>query len=184
MRSLSAPNTVSNHYSIVYLPTGLIALALMFNALVFSTTAQAGNSYTSDYATRSMVANPNNFKRIRINGRGVSEAVAPCPVSLGLIYCALEKLSLINLPARGVHEDYDLAQVFYYPNTGQPKTAVVIAQKTGLMDDSISGHRYRVSFQLEDGNTTNATWVFVQYGEQIQCARGQYAGRWVKQGCV
>ena len=184
MRLLDPIGSVSGSNAVGYLQTGLVTLALLFSALAVSAPAQAANGYTSDYATRDMVANPDNFQRIRINGRGVSEALAPCPVSLGLINCALGKLALITLPAKSVHEDYDLAQVFYYPNTEQPKTAVVIAQKTGLMDDSVSGHRYRVSFKLEDGNTANASWNFVQYGEQVQCARGDMAGRWVKQGCI
>lgn len=181
-------DTVAIHNPVACLKTGLAALVftltMALGTLVFSPSAQAGFDDMLPYAPRGMVANPDNFQRIRINGRGVSEALAPCPVSLGLINCALGKLALINLPASSVHEDYDLAQVFYYPNTEQPKTAVVIAQKTGLMDDSVSGHRYRVSFKLEDGNTANASWNFVQYGEQVQCARGKYAGRWVKQGCI
>ncbi|WP_299065781.1 hypothetical protein [uncultured Psychrobacter sp.] len=184
MRLLFAASTMSNTYPAGYLWTYLGAVVLTFSALIFSTTIQASSGYTSDYATRELVANPDNFKRIRINGRGVSEAVAPCPVAKGIIDCTLAKLSLINLPVRSVHEDYDLAQVFYYPNTEQPTTAVVIMQKTGLMDDSLSGHRYRVSFKLEEDDKSNTTWNFVQYGEQLQCARGDMAGKWQKGDCV
>ncbi|MGM8885827.1 hypothetical protein ACS8FD_07780 [Psychrobacter sp. 1U2] len=184
MRLLFAANTVTNNHTASYLWKVFGVLVLIVGALVVSTSTQASSGYTSDYATREMVANPDNFKRIRINGRGVSEAIAPCPVAEGVISCAVEKLALINLPISSVHEDYDLAQVFYYPNTEQPKTAVVIMQKTGLMDDSVSGHRYRVSFKLEKSDDLNAIWNFVQYGEQFQCARGDMAGKWRKEDCL
>jgi len=182
MRLLFTANTASNNHTAGYLWTALGVL--IFSALVFSISTQANSGYTSDYTTRAMVANPNNFKRIRINGRGVSKTIEPCPIALGIINCTLEKLALIHLPVRSVHEDYDLAQVFYYPNTEQPTTAVVIMQKTGLMDDSVSGHRYRVSFKLKEGDNSDATWNFVQYGEQFQCARGDMAGKWRKRDCV
>lgn len=181
---LFAKNTALDNHTASYIWTGLGVLLLIVSALVFSTSTQASSGYTSDYATRDMVANPNNFKRIYINGRGVSEAIAPCPVAGGVISCAVEKLALINLPISSVHEDYDLAQVFYYPNTEQPKTAVVIMQKTGMMDDSVSGHRYRVSFKLKEDDKSNGTWNFVQYGEQFQCARGNMAGKWQKGVCL
>lgn len=183
MRLLFCADSLSGHKA-GYLQAGRLAVMAVFSAFILSTPVQAGQSPNWNYADRSEAANPNNFKCITINGRGVSEAVAPCPISLGLINCALEKLALINLPPSSVHDDYDLVQTFYYPNTEHPKTAVVIAQATGLMDDSISGHRYRVSFKLEDANSANATWEFVQYGEQVQCARGDKAGRWVKRGCI
>lgn len=166
------------------LKAGSVALLLSLSTFAFIPSAQAGFDDMLPYAPRSMVANPNNFKRIYINGRGVSEAMAPCPIAMGLINCTLQKLALINLPPSSIDDDYDLAQVFYYPNTEQPSTAVVIVQKTGLMDDSVSGHRYRVSFKLEDGNNSNASWNFVQYSEQFQCARGDMAGRWVKSSCL
>ncbi|MDN5897066.1 MAG: hypothetical protein L0H35_00185 [Psychrobacter sp.] len=167
-----------------YLKVGSVALLLILSTFAFSPSAQAGFDDMSHYAPRTLVANPNNFKRIRINGRGVSESMAPCPLAMGLINCTLEKVALISLPISSIDDDYDLAQVFYYPNTEQPSTAVVIVQKTGLMDDSVSGQRYRVSFKLEGGNTANASRNFVQYGEQFQCARGDMAGRWVKSRCL
>ena len=111
-------------------------------------------------------------------------ASVPCPISDGIINCALKKLEVINEPAFSIDGDYDLVQVFYYPNTDQAKTAVVIAQQSGLMDDSVRAIRYRVSFQLEDGGTSAATWNWVQYGEQVQCARGKMAGKWIKGRCL
>ncbi|MGM8871832.1 hypothetical protein ACS8E3_09105 [Psychrobacter sp. 2Y5] len=184
MRLFLTASLTVNSDAVSYLQPVVCGLLLILSTFAFSPSAQAGFDDMLHYAPRTLVANPNNFKRIHINGRGVSAAIAPCPIAMGLINCTLEKLDLITLPVRSVHEDYNLAQVFYYPNTEQPKTAVVIAQKTGLMDDSVSGQRYRVSFKLEDGGTANATWILVQYGEQFQCARGDMAGRWVKRGCV
>lgn len=184
MRLLFFATSISSNTLESSLKAGSVALLLTLSTFAFSPSAQAGFDDMLHYAPRTMVANPDNFKRIRINGRGVSEAMLPCPLAMGLINCTLGKLALINLPPSSIDDDYDLAQVFYYPNTEQPDTAVVIVQKTGLMDDSVSGHRYRVSFKLGDGDNSNASWDFVQYGEQVQCARGDMAGRWVKGSCL
>ncbi len=185
MRLLFPTTLISSNNLENSLKAGSVALLLTLSTFAFSPSAQAGFDDMLPYAPRAMVANPDNFKRIRINGGGVSKAMLPCPIAMGLINCTLEKLALISLPPSSIDDDYDdLAQVFYFPNTEQPNTAVVIVQKTGLMDDSISGQRYRVSFKLEDGDNSNASWNFVQYGEQFQCARGDMAGRWVKSSCL
>lgn len=184
MRLLSTISTGRDQELISYLQAGLVMLVLILSASLFTTAAHAGNGYILDQDHRAMVANPDNFKRIYINGRGVSEAMAPCPITMGLINCALDKLALINPPVSSIHDDYDLLQVFYYPSTEGPNTAVVIAQATGLMDDSVSGKRYRVSFTLEESDNGEATWNFVQYGQQNQCARGNMAGEWINKNCV
>lgn len=184
MRLLFPTTLISSNSLESSLKAVSVALLLTLSTFAFSPSAQAGFDDMLHHAPRAMVANPDNFKRIHINGRAVSESMLPCPLAMGLINCTLKKLALINLPTSSIDDDYDLAQVFYYPNTEQPSSAVVIVQKTGLMDDSVSGKRYRVSFKLEDGDNSNASWNFVQYGEQFQCARGDMVGRWVKSSCL
>lgn len=161
-----------------------MALLLALSVMGLGSTAQAANNDTSDTVTRAMAANPDNFKPVSVNGRALAAAIAPCPITKGLISCTLDKLALINGAAASVHDDYDQVQVFFYPNTEQPKTAVVIAQKTGLMDDSVDGERYRISFKLDNGQRANATWNLVQYGVQYKCSRGDAAGMWVQAGCL
>lgn len=162
----------------------LMTAVLLGSIMIFNAPAQASSKTSSQQPSRLEVSNPNNFKRIHITGKAVTSASIPCPVYNGIIDCALKKLKIINEPALSIQDDYDLVQVFYYPNTEQAKTAVVIAQKSGVMDDSIRAIRYRVSFQLEQGGTPDSTWNWVQYGEQFQCARGEAAGRWVKGRCL
>lgn len=182
MRLSFDTNAALDRKSASYLQIILTAIIVLLSLMILSAPAQAKNS--SQYPNRSEAANPDNFKRILINGRAVSMASVPCPISDGIINCALKKLEVINEPAASIDGDYDLVQVFYYPNTEQAKTAVVIAQQSGLMDDSVRAIRYRVSFQLEDGGTSAATWNWVQYGEQVQCARGKMAGKWIKGRCL
>ena len=100
----------------------------------------------------------------------------------GLITCGLEKLKLINSSINEVDADYDLAQAFYYPSKSQPKTAVVVITRSGLMDDSVSAERYRISFALK-GKPSDLNWQWVQYGVQYQCLRGNKAGKWSKNLC-
>lgn len=167
---------------------GLTALSLTLAAIGFGASMPAHSGYahdqTSDYVTRAMAANPDNFKFISINGRAAAAAMVPCPVTAGLIHCTLDKLALINGTASSIHNDYDQVQVFFYPNTERPKTAVVVAAKTGLMDDSVSGERYRVSFKLTGDGYENSQWNLVQYGVQYLCSRGDAQGMWVQAGCL
>lgn len=155
----------------------------------YASTTQASTSYQpaheqSHLITRAEAANPANFKFISVNGRGVSEVMESCPIRTGLIVCALKKLELINGRSEGIDDDYDLAQSFVFPATGQPKTAVVVITRSGLMDDSISAQRYRVSFELKQNQRTQPGWHWIQYGEQFQCRRGSKAGQWSKKLCL
>ncbi|WP_227671073.1 hypothetical protein [Psychrobacter maritimus] len=109
-------------------------------------------------------------------------ASAPCPIQTGLISCGLEKLKLINSSINEVSADYDLAQTFFFPSKAQPKTAVVVITRSGLMDDSVSAERYRISFTLK-GAPSKLSWHWVQYGVQYQCVRGNKAGIWTKNLC-
>ena len=132
--------------------------------------------------SRSEAANPANFKFISVNGRAATYSSAPCPVEKGLLSCGLGKLALINSHTNEITADYDLAQSFVFPSKSQPRTAVVVITRSGLMDDSVSAERYRISFKLE-GQPSDLSWNWVQYGVQYQCARGSRAGKWTKGLC-
>lgn len=152
----------------------------------YASSAQTSNYQTthpqSNLITRAEAANPNNFKFISVNGRMVIYASAACPVETGLIACGLQKLHLINGGAAEVDADYDLAQTFWFPSKSQPRVAVVVITRSGLMDDSVSAERYRISFELEE-KPLGLDWNWVQYGVQYKCARGDNAGRWTKSLC-
>ncbi len=164
-----------------HLIRGLIASALFSLSLVpASSYADASNSISP--ISRAEAANPANFKRLSVNGRAVTYASAPCPIKTGLISCGLEKLKLINSSINEVSADYDLAQTFFFPSKAQPKTAVVVITRSGLMDDSVSAERYRISFTLK-GTPSELSWHWVQYGVQYQCVRGNKAGIWTKNLC-
>ena len=172
---LSVSNT-STH-----LIRGLIASALLSISLV-SASSHANASNSISPISRAEAANPANFKHLSVNGRAVTYASAPCPIQTGLISCGLEKLKLINSSINEVSADYDLAQTFFYPSKAQPKTAVVVITRSGLMDDSVRAERYRISFTLK-GAPSKLSWHWVQYGVQYQCVRGNKAGIWTKNLC-
>ena len=160
---------------------GLMASALFSLSLIsVSTYATTSNSVST--ISRAEAANPANFKHLNINGSAVTSASAPCSIKKGLIACGLEKLKLINSSINEVDADYDLAQAFYYPSKSQPKTAVVVITRSGLMDDSVSAERYRISFTLK-GKPSDLNWQWVQYGVQYQCVRGNKVGKWTKSLC-
>ncbi len=166
--------------------TSLLMLS-MASASIYAGNAQASASYQptskpSNLITRAEAANPNNFKFINVNGRTATYASAPCPVETGLIACGLQKLHLINGGAAEVDADYDLAQTFLFPSKSQPGVAVVIITRSGLMDDSVSAERYRISFKSEE-KPLGLDWNWVQYGVQYKCARGDNAGQWTKSLC-
>ncbi|MBE0407849.1 hypothetical protein EI162_13230 [Psychrobacter sp. FME6] len=147
-----------------------------------SLSAQASSNNSPSVISRAEAANPANFKFLSINGRAVTRASAPCAIEKGLIACGLEKLSLINGSINEVDADYDLAQTFFFLSKAQPRTAVVVITRSGLMDDSVSAERYRISFKLE-GKSSDLNWSWVQYGVQYQCMRGSKAGKWSKDLC-
>lgn len=163
------------------LSKGLIASALLTLSLI-SLSAQANSNNSSSIISRAEAANPANFKFLGINGQAVNRASAPCSIEKGLIACGLEKLSLINDDINEIDADYDLAQTFFFPSKAQPRTAVVVVTRSGLMDDSVGAERYRISFKLE-GKPSNLSWHWVQYGVQYQCMRGSKAGKWSKDLC-
>lgn len=143
--------------------------------------------YASSYEppipiSRIEAANPSNFKFISVNGRAATYSSASCSVEKGLLACALGKLALINSYSSEMDGDYDLAQSFVFPSKLQPGTAVVVVTRSGLMDDSVSAERYRVSFKLER-KPSGLSWNWVQYGVQYQCRRGDKAGKWTKGLC-
>lgn len=164
-----------------HLLKGLMASALLSLSFV-SLSSHAATSNLVSPISRAEAANPANFKRLSVNGRAVTYASAPCPIQTGLISCGLEKLKLINSSINEVSVDYDLAQTFFYPSKAQPKTAVVVITRSGLMDDSVSAERYRISFTLK-GAPSELSWHWVQYGVQYQCVRGNKAGIWTKNLC-
>ena len=160
---------------------GLMASAL-FSLSLISVSTHAATSNSVSTISRAEAANPANFKHLNINGSAVTSASAPCSIKKGLIACGLEKLKLINSSINEVDADYDLAQAFYYPSKSQPKTAVVVINRSGLMDDSVSAERYRISFTLK-GKPSDLNWQWVQYGVQYQCVRGNKVGKWTKSLC-
>ena len=160
---------------------GLMASAL-FSLSFVSVSTHATTSNSVSTISRAEAANPANFKHLNINGSAVTSASAPCSIKKGLIACGLEKLKLINSSINEVDADYDLAQAFYYPSKSQPKTAVVVITRSGLMDDSVSAERYRISFILK-GKPSDLNWQWVQYGVQYQCVRGNKVGKWTKSLC-
>ena len=170
---------VSNTSS--HLLKGLMASTLLSLSFV-SLSSHATTNHSVSPISRAEAANPANFYHLNINGGAVTSASAPCSMKKGLIACGLEKLKLINSSVNAVHADYDLAQAFYYPSKSQPKTAVVVITRSGLMDDSVSAERYRISFKLE-GKQSDLNWRWVQYGVQYQCARGSKTGKWTKNLC-
>lgn len=137
---------------------------------------------TNMMATRSDVANPDNFKRLHINGHAVSVASEPCLVSDGLLSCAVKHMKIATGGFTALENEYDMVQSFVFNTHHQKKrpTAVVVFTKMGLEDDSISAERLRIAFQLKYLNPNVGTWHWVQYGTQVQCARGKYAGKWQK----
>lgn len=163
------------------LSKGLIASVLLTLPFV-SLSAQTNSNNSSSVISRAEAANPANFKFLSINGRAVNRASAPCSIENGLLACGLEKLSLINGDINEVDADYDWAQIFFFPSKAQPRTAVVVVTRSGLMDDSVGAERYRISFKLE-GKPSNLSWHWVQYGVQYQCMRGSKAGKWSKDLC-
>ena len=160
---------------------GLMASAL-FSLSLISVSTHATTSNSVSTISRAEAANPANFKHLNINGSAVTSASAPCSIKKGLIACGLEKLKLINSSINEIDADYDLAQAFYYPSKSQPKTAVVVITRSGLMDDSVSAERYRISFTLK-GKPSDLNWQWVQYGVQYQCVRGNKVGKWTKSLC-
>ena len=165
---------------------GLMASAL-FSLSCVSVSTHGTTSNSVSTISRAEAANPTNFKHLNINGSAVTSASAPCSIKKGLIACGLEKLklinsSIINSSINEVDADYDLAQAFYYPSKSQPKTAVVVITRSGLMDDSVSAERYRISFTLK-GKPSDLNWQWVQYGVQYQCVRGNKVGKWTKSLC-
>ena len=160
---------------------GLMASAL-FSLSLISVSTHATTSNSVSTISRAEASNPANFKHLNINGSAVTSASAPCSIKKGLIACGLEKLKLINSSINEVDADYDLAQAFYYPSKSQPKTAVVVITRSGLMDDSVSAERYRISFTLK-GKPSDLNWQWVQYGVQYQCVRGNKVGKWTKSLC-
>lgn len=164
----------------IYLSKKVMASVLL---VISSTSITAyANNQPSTPISRTEAANPANFKHLNINGRAVSYASTPCPIEKGVITCGVEKLKLINSSINEIEADYDLAQAFYYPSKAQPRTAVVVITRSGLMDDSVSAERYRISFTLRE-NSSNLNWNWVQYGVQYQCMRGSKAGKWSKNFC-
>ena len=160
---------------------GLMASAL-FSLSLISVSTHAATSNSVSTISRAEAANPANFKHLNINGSAVTSASAPCSIKKGLIACGLEKLKLINSSINEVSADYDLAQTFFYPSKAQPKTAVVVITRSGLMDDSVRAERYRISFTLK-GKPSDLNWQWVQYGVQYQCVRGNKVGKWTKSLC-
>ena len=164
-----------------HLLKGLVASSLLSLSFV-SLSSHAATSNSVSPISRTEAANPANFYHLHMNGAAVTSASAPCSMKKGLIACGLEKLKIINSSINEVNADYDLAQAFYYPSKSQPKTAVVVLTRSGLMDDSVSAERYRISFALK-GKPSDLNWQWVQYGVQYQCVRGNKAGKWSKSLC-
>ena len=176
LNRLLAVSETSDH-----LLRGLMASTLFFLPLI-SVSAHATTNHSVSLISRTEAANPANFKRLNITGRAATSASSPCSIKKRLIACGLEKLKLVNSSINEVDADYDLAQAFYYPSKSQPKTAVVVITRSGLIDDSVSAERYRISFTLK-GKPSDLNWQWVQYGVQYQCVRGNKVGKWTKSLC-
>lgn len=159
----------------------LITAALLSLPFI-SIVSYASNTKAPNPISRAEAANPANFYHLNMNGSAVTYASAPCSIKKGVIACGLEKLALINSDINESDADYDVAQAFFFPTKSQPKTAVVVVTRSGLMDDSVSAERYRISFTLK-GKPSDLNWHWVQYGAQYQCVRGSKAGKWTKNLC-
>ena len=181
MFRLNRSNKSSSHILLPPIAKGVLTSIYFVTSLV-SIPVYASNYRPPTPISRSEAANPANFKFISVNGRAATYSSAPCSVEKGLLTCGLGKLALINSYSDEIDADYDLAQSFIFPSKSQPRTAVVVITRSGLMDDSVSAERYRVSFKLE-GKPSNLSWNWVQYGVQYQCARGNKAGKWTKGLC-
>lgn len=166
-----------------FIPLLKNAMASALFIVSFTTLPAVASNQTFIPISRAEAANPSNFKHLNMNGRAAAYASAPCSIEKGLINCGFEKLKIINSGIDEVEADYDLAQAFYYPSKAQPRTAVVVITRAGLMDDSVSAERYRISFELEE-KQSNLNWNWVQYGIQYQCIRGNKAGKWSKNLCL
>ncbi len=177
----SVKNILPASSASVYLLKVVMASVLLSLPFV-SLSSHATTSNPVSPISRAEAANPANFYHLSVNGAAVTSASAPCSMKKGLIACGLEKLKLINSSVNAVHADYDLAQAFYYPSKAQPKTAVVVITRSGLMDDTVSAERYRISFTLK-GKPSDLNWHWVQYGMQYQCLRGNKIGKWTKNIC-
>lgn len=160
----------------------LVLTSICLVTSLISIPAYASTNKPPTPISRSEAANPANFKFISVNGRAAAYSSAPCPIKKGLLACGLEKLALINSYSNEIDADYDLAQSFIFPSNSQPKTAVVVITRSGLMDDSVSAERYRISFKL-DRKPSDLSWNWVQYGVQYQCRRGNQVGKWTKGLC-
>lgn len=55
----------------------------------------------------------------------------------------------------------------------------IVVERTGLMDDSVSGERHVIEYPLNNEGEREAS----AYGVQVQCARGNLAGKWGKGPC-
>lgn len=161
--------------------TKSLMTSALFSLSFISLSAYATDN-NSDYQSTSLIsraeaASPTNFESLSIDDYIINDAIEPCPIETGLISCALEKLVLTNGRNNEVSADYDLAQTFIFPSKAQPQVGVVVISRSGLMDDSISAERYRISFELQDQQSALG-WHWIQYGVQHQCARGSTAGQW------
>lgn len=165
-------------------------VSCLFAGLCLSCTVHAMPNHQMDnqaaFISRAQAANPSSFKRLHINGRAVSAASEPCLVSEGLLPCAVKHMQIATGGFTALDDDYDVVQSFIFNQHHKTKrpTAVVVFTKTGVQDDSIKAERLRMSFELKYEHPNVGTWHWVQYGTQVQCARGSKAGTWVKGGCL
>lgn len=161
-------------------------LASMLLCMNLGFQAHAMPSKHDVFISRAAAANPTSFKRLHINGRAVSAASEPCLVSEGLLSCAIKKANIVTGGFTSLDDEYDVVQSFLFNTRHKTKrpTAVVVLTKTSLQDDSVQAERLRVSFELKYEHPNVGTWHWVQYGTQVQCARGDTAGKWLKGRCL
>ncbi len=55
----------------------------------------------------------------------------------------------------------------------------IVVERTGFMDDSVSGERHVIEYVLDEKGERTAS----AYGVQLQCVRGEMAGKWGKGPC-
>ena len=68
-------------------------------------------------------------------------------------------------------------------NTNNPQRVIVTIIHTGLLDDSVSGIRYRVDFEPQTSSSGKFQWKMVWAGQQYTCQPGRGATNWTRELC-
>lgn len=70
------------------------------------------------------------------------------------------------------------------PNVEIPDMAMVTVSLSGLLDDSVAGHRYRFDLRRDVGADGTGTWEIVRAGRQQRCQLGRGSQTWTDDNCI